>query len=109
MNTLCCGVQAARSNQSLEPRESAGSTFNKCKETHCRSSWKGSAHAPQAMTPVVGDRLNGATNRGCGQRGVRPLPLETAGQDTERLTVNFSAEQKDKTYTVEHLDIFNTH
>ena len=25
----------------------AGSTFNKCKETHCRSSWKGSAHAPQ--------------------------------------------------------------
>ena len=24
---------AARSNQSLEPRESAGSTFNKCKET----------------------------------------------------------------------------
>ena len=62
-----------------------------------------------AMTLVVGDRLNGATNRGCGQRRVRPLPLETAGQDTERLTVKFSAEQKDKTYTFEHLDIFNTH
>ena len=61
-----------------------------------------------AMTTVVGDRLDGATNRGCGQRRVRPLPLETAGQDTERLTVNFSAEQEDKTYTVEHLDIFNT-
>ena len=47
LNTLRCGVQAARSNQSLEPRESAGSTFNECKETHCRSSWKGSAHALQ--------------------------------------------------------------
>ena len=70
---------------------------------------EGKRPRPPAMTPVVGDRLNGATNRGCGQRRVRPLPLETAGQDTERLTVNFSAEQKDKTYTVEHLDIFNTH
>ena len=65
---------------------------------------EGKRPRPPAMTPVVGDRLNGATNRGCGQRRVRPLPLETAGQDTERLTVNFSAEQKDKTYTIEHLD-----
>ena len=70
---------------------------------------EGKRPRPPAMTPVVGDRLNGATNRGCGQRRVRPLPLETAGQGHRTSDGQFSAEQKDKTYTVEHLDIFNTH
>ena len=55
---------------------------------------EGKRPRPPAMTPVVGDRLNGATNRGCGQRRVRPLPLETAGQDTERLTVNFQLSRR---------------
>ena len=79
MNTLCCGVQAARSNQSLEPRGSAGITFHKCKENPLQVELEGKRPRSPAMTLVVGDRLNGATNRGCGQRRVRPLPLEIAG------------------------------
>ena len=59
--------------------------------------------------PTRGARLTGATNRGCGQRHISPLPLIIVGRSTERLTVRqfFSIYTNDKIHCTLYKDFIS--